>query len=231
MWRRAKPATIITVLSHPRFGSVCDKWDSVKVSRKRQKNHFEMKMNWCFSFLHGSVRAGWIGSGLPDRFQPRTGTTDTSFSLLNPLWNLMYSSFCLSSLLSPIFTKHSPRMFTTQALRTKKKFSLFQIWTEAILPKRTRSRWVRGDLRETSFYLLIVLATFYSIALPGMPYVIATNVVNLPLSAVQWIDNLQSTTQVTGAINDTTTNESTLASLKRRYEDTQENDAALERKE
>jgi hypothetical protein len=64
-----------------------------------------------------------------------------------------------------------------------------------------------------------------------MPYVIGTNVVNLPLSTVQWIDNLQSTTQVTGAINDTTTNESKLASVKRKYEDTQENDVALEWKE
>ena len=64
-----------------------------------------------------------------------------------------------------------------------------------------------------------------------MPYVITTNVVYLLSSAVRWIDNLQSTTQVTGAINDTTTNESKLVAPKRKYEDTQENDAALERKE
>ena len=177
-------------------------------------------------FCPGRLNRVWIARSIPTQ----NGGGRHVFVVLNPLWNLMYSSFCLSSSLSSIFIKHSRRIFTTQALRTKKKFSPFQTWTEVILPKRMCSRWVIGNHRETYFYLLVSLATFYSIALPGMPYVIATNVVNLPLSAVQWIDNFQSTTQVTGATNDTTTNESKLASSKRRYENTQENDAALERK-
>lgn len=81
-----------------------------------------------------------------------------------------------------------------------------------------------GNLNNSLFiiFFVCILATFYSITLPNMPYEIVSSVVNLPSDSSYWLNNSDlknSSNTIT-----TTVTEANKKSFKRKLIDNEENE-------